>query len=257
MSNTGGSWISTPTPVIPESKLFYSHLVLEETHLAPPPRVLSDTVALRSCRIRNRKDSHQQGGCSSIQCAKKVYRNVNEKRGYSCAVIHLVVTECKLHSCKDDTSQNAFFSYIIKANAWRRLSLLNHRETSHLQNGAHSPLVLGLSAEFNVSVFTPGATPRVLDQKVGFLCLQVRTVSYRQDTVINGSAVAARVIRDDTGLVKLKDKLVSLDRNTNGLHGNGRQESHFVAGRHVNKRRDLGARNICAVGPEKKRTSRR
>ena len=126
--------------------------------------------------------------------------------------------------------------------------LLDNGEARHFQNSAHAKLVGGVARNLEVSRVTPRLAPAVLHKPVRSLSLQVRAVSHSEDTVINVTLLAARVIIQNAVLVKLKDKLVGLDSNANGLKGNGRQERTFVARRHVDEGLDNASGNIRAVG---------
>mmetsp|Transcript_1216 Transcript_1216/g.3515 ORF Transcript_1216/g.3515 Transcript_1216/m.3515 type:complete len:399 (-) Transcript_1216:144-1340(-) len=99
----------------------------------------------------------------------------------------------------------------------------------HLEDGANAELVAALAAQSDVSIFSPRGTPRVLDEEVWLLSLEVSSVSNGQDPVIDVTALAACVVGEHTSLVELESILVRLDSDGDWLHGDRSQHRLLVA----------------------------
>ena len=79
----------------------------------------------------------------------------------------------------------------------------------------------GFNSDLDVSLISPGGTPRVLDEVVGSVVLN--SISDGEDTVIEVSSTSAST--EDTSLVDLEGKFVSLDSNGGRSLGDGGLES--------------------------------
>ena len=92
-----------------------------------------------------------------------------------------------------------------------------------------------------------GGTPAVLHKEVRFLRFEIGAVSNSENTMIDGSTAATLIVRNDTGFVKLEDKLTCLDSNTDWLHGNGRNQGILVAGWNVDESLYNGSGDVRAI----------
>ena len=108
-------------------------------------------------------------------------------------------------------------------------------------------MILATASNLDIALVAPFGSPGILDQKVGCLRVQIGPIANGQDTMVDGGPRSATVVGNDPLLVKLKDKLIGLNGNANGLHGNGRQQGLFVTRRHVNKGLDQRTRHVRAI----------
>ena len=79
------------------------------------------------------------------------------------------------------------------------------------------------------------------------LRIEVGAVPDGQDTVVDGTGLAAGFVGQDARLVELENELVRLDGDADGLHGDRRQQRLLVAGRDVDERLNDAAGDVGAV----------
>ena len=89
--------------------------------------------------------------------------------------------------------------------------------------------------ELDVTIFTPGGAPRVLDLVIRSAVLNA--VTNGKDTVIELGAAASSVLEDTAG-VALEGTLVSLDGDRDGSLGDGSLEGLGAVGGHILEARD-------------------
>jgi len=108
--------------------------------------------------------------------------------------------------------------------------------SSWIRGGVGQTTLVHAIGQTDITGFTPGGTPRVLDLPEGLASGSISTITDSQDTMVQRGTTGGGI--HDTAAVELEDGLIGFDGNRDWLNSNGSLQSIFTTDGNISKTGD-------------------